>query len=91
MKKYIKTKRNKTRRNKTKRNKMKKNKVFRGGLVNPFYEAGTIFNNINSGIQSAISSLSVPPIQGYNPVNPSSAPSSQYLSNTLTKPISTYN
>ena len=54
-------------------------------------EAGTIFNNISSGIQSAISTLNVHPIQGYNPVNPSSAPSSQYLSNTLTKPLSTYN
>ncbi len=62
----------------------------RGGTVNPIVELGTLFGTIGNSIQSAMSSLYVPPATAYNPNLPISiSPSSQYINNQLTQPIST--
>ena len=65
-------------------------KKRRGGTVNPIVELGTMFGTISNSIQSAMSSFYVPPATAYNPSLPISiSPSSQYINNQLTQPIST--
>ena len=95
MKRYNKTKNR--RNNKTKR---KRRNTFRmngtrmkltrmkGGNINPFSEFGTAVSSLTSYLQSSIGSLSVPAIQGSQPVNVSASPTQQYLGSALNTPVS---
>ena len=89
-----KTMRRKTMRRKTMRrtNNRRTNaqKLIRGGTVNPMSELGNMFTTIGSSLQNVMTSLHVPITPGYNPSLPISAsPSSQFITNELTQPIST--
>ena len=65
-------------------------KLIRGGTVNPMSELGNMFGSISNSLQSAVNSLYVPPATAYNPSLPISiSPSSQYINNQLTQPLST--
>ena len=61
---------------------------LKGGNINPFSEFGTAVSSLTSYLQSSIGSLSVPPIQGSQPVNVSGAPTQQYLGSPLNTPVS---
>ena len=76
---------------KRKTNKRKnKRKTLKGGTVNPMSELGNMFGSISNSLQSAVNSLYVPPATAYNPSLPISiSPSSQYINNELTQPLST--
>ena len=70
--------------------KQSKRKTLRGGTVNPMSELGNMFGSISNSLQSAVNSLYVPPATAYNPSLPISiSPSSQYINNQLTQPLST--
>jgi hypothetical protein len=98
MKRYNKSKNRRNNKNKTKRT--KRNNTFRmkgrrmkltrmkGGNINPFSEIGTAVSSLTSYLQSSIGSLSVPPIQGSQPVNVSASPTQQYLGSSLNTPVS---
>jgi hypothetical protein len=100
MKRYNKTKNKRNNKNKTKRNKkcntfrMKGRRMkltrMKGGNINPFSEFGTAVSSLTNYLQSSISSLYVPPIQGSEPVNVSSSPTQQYLGSSLNTPISNF-
>jgi hypothetical protein len=97
MKRYNKTKNKRNNKNKTKR---KRKNTFRmnrsrmngnrmkGGNINPFSEIGTAVSSLTSYLQSSIGSLSVPAIQGSQPVNVSARPMQQYLGSPLNTPVS---
>ena len=75
---------------KTNKRKQSKRKTLRGGTVNPMSELGNMFGSISNSLQSAVNSLYVPPATAYNPSLPISiSPSSQYINNELTQPLST--
>ena len=83
------SKRKQSKRKQSKR-KQSKRKTLRGGTVNPMSELGNMFGSISNSLQSAVNSLYVPPATAYNPSLPISiSPSSQYINNQLTQPIST--
>ena len=88
----VKCKTNKRKQSKRKQSKRKqsKRKTLRGGTVNPMSELGNMFGSISNSLQSAVNSLYVPPATAYNPSLPISiSPSSQYINNELTQPLST--
>jgi hypothetical protein len=68
-------------------NRMKIN-TMKGGNINPFSEIGTAVSSLTSYLQSSIGSLSVPAIQGSQPVNASAHPTQQYLGSALNNPVS---
>ena len=93
MKRYNKTKNVRNNKNKTKRRKRRntfrmKGNTMKGGNINPFSEFGTAVSSLTNYLQSSISSLSVPAIQGSQPVNVSPSPTQQYLGSPLNTPIS---
>lgn len=92
MKRYNKSKNRRNNKNKTKR---KRRNTFRmngnrmkGGNINPFSEIGTAVSSLTSYLQSSIGSLSVPAIQGSQPVNVSARPTQQFLGTALNNPVS---
>lgn len=68
-------------------NRMKGN-TMKGGNINPFSEIGTAVSSLTSYLQSSIGSLSVPAIQGSQPVIASPRPMQQYLGSALNNPVS---
>ena len=97
MKRYNKTKNRRNNKNKTKRKRrntfrMNGNRMNRttmkGGNINPFSEIGTAVSSLTSYLQSSIGSLSVPAIQGSQPVIISARPTQQFLGSALNNPVS---
>ncbi len=91
MKRNNKTKNRRNNKNKTKRKRrntfrMKVN-TMKGGNTNPFSEFGTAVSSLTSYLQSSIGSLSVPAIQGSQPVNVSAHPTQQFLGSALNNPV----
>ena len=72
--------------------KTRKQKKFRGGLINPFYEVGTVVGTLGSAIQSSMSSFFIPPTPTNIPNILSHNPTSQYVYAPVTRTVAeTYN